>query len=100
MVQITYQKRDGCIIQRLRNTMIPYKIGETTSMGWKVLKIEYAYKDKFYPEYEYNMIISKKKQKCVRINNAKKMYMNHLINLLYYCAAVGVINLLKYILGK
>ena len=39
MIQITYQKRDGSKIQKLRNTMLPYKIGDTTSMGWKVITV-------------------------------------------------------------
>lgn len=36
-MQITYQKKDGSVMQRFRNTILPYKIGDTTSMGWKVL---------------------------------------------------------------
>ena len=98
-MQITYQKRDGNIIQRYRNTMLPYKIGQETSMGWKVLNIEYEYKNKYYPEYEYNVMINKAKQRCIKKRQTKEFYMNNVMHLVYYCAAVGIINLLKYILG-
>ena len=47
MIQITYQKKDGSIIQKYRNTSLPYKIGDTTSMNWKVLNIEYEQKIRF-----------------------------------------------------
>ena len=98
-MQITYQKRDGSIIQRLRNTVIPYKIGDTTSMGWKVLNIEYEFNNKYYPEYEYDMLILKIKQKRIRKQLNKEQYMYHIRTLVYYCIAVEVINLLKFILG-
>lgn len=98
-MQITYQKNDGSIIQRERNTMLPYKIGETTSMGWKVLNIEYEYKNKFYSQYEYNVLLNKNKQKYIKKKQVKEIYINRLRTLMYYCAAVIIVNLLKYILG-
>ena len=98
-MQITYQKNDGTIIQRYRNTPLSYKIGENTSMNWKVLNIEYEYKNKYYPEYEYNKLIYKNKQKCIKKMQRKELYISHLRNLMYYCAAVVLVNLLKYILG-
>ena len=88
-MQITYQKNDGTIIQRYRNTPLSYKIGENTSMNWKVLNIE----------YEYNKLIYKNKQKCIKKMQRKELYISHLRNLMYYCAAVVLVNLLKYILG-
>ncbi len=99
MMQITYQKRDGSIIHRLRNTSIPYKIGEMTSMGWKVLNIEYEYNNKYYPIYEYNKLIHKHKQRYLRKRQIKEFYINNIRTLMYYCIAVGIINLLKFILG-
>ena len=98
MIQVTYQKNDGTIIQRYRKTMLPYKIGDETSMRWKVLNIEYD-NNNYYPEYEYDMMIHKRKQKYIRNNERRKMYMYHIITLMYYCAAIGIINLLKFILG-
>lgn len=98
-MQITYRKRDGNIIQRYRNTMLPYKIGEETSMGWKVLNIEYEYKNKYYSEYQYNMLINKKKQRCILKKQKTEELMQHLKAFMYYFIAVAIVNGLKYILG-
>lgn len=98
-MQITYQKRDGSIIQKYRSTLLPYKIGDTTSMNWKVLNIEYQYNDKYYSEHEYNKLIHQRKQKLIKRQQLKDFYMLHIRTLMYYCIAVGIINLLKYILG-
>ena len=46
--------------------MLPYKIGDITSMGWKVLNVEYEYNNKYYPEYKYNMIMYKNKQRYIK----------------------------------
>ena len=99
MMQITYQKQNGCIIHRLRNTMLPYKIGEMTSMGWKVLNIEYQYKNKFYPEYKYNMLIQKSKQTAIRRKQRKEICINDFKTFIMCLLALLVINLLKYMLG-
>lgn len=96
MMQITYQKRDGCIFQRLRNTMLPYKIGDTTSMGWKVLNIEYEYNNKYYPEYEYLMLIHKNKQRYIRKKHIKELCIKELKTLLYYVIGLLIINLIIY----
>lgn len=98
-MQVTYQKRDGTIIQRIRNTMLPYKIGQETSMGWKVLNIEYEYNNKYYPEYEYNMLIHKRKQKCILKQQKTEIFIQHLKAFMYYFIAVAIVNGLKYILG-
>lgn len=84
MIQITYQKRDGSTMQRLRNTVLPYKIGETTSMGWKVLNIEYEYKNKYYSYYEYNMLIHRNKQRYIRKQQIKELFLKKAKALLYY----------------
>lgn len=95
-MQIIYQKKDGCIIQRLRKTMLPYKIGEETSMGWKVLNIEYEYENKYYSYFDYNMIIRNKKQKAVRKMQMSNLILRELKALLYYLIIIIV---LKCILG-
>lgn len=95
-MQITYQKKDGCIFQRLRKTMLPYKIGEETSMGWKVLNIEYEYNNKYYSYFDYNMIIRNNKFKAVRKMQMSKLILRELKALLYYSLIVIV---LKCILG-
>lgn len=98
-MQITYQKRDGCVMQRQRSTMLPYKIGEITSMGWKVLNIEYEYKNKYYSEYEYNRLIYKNKQRCAQSKLARELYVKEIKNFLYCTIAVLIISYLKRWLG-
>lgn len=99
MVQITYQKNDGCIFQRKRTTMLPYKVGDTTSMGWKVLNIEYLYKDKFYPLYKYNILVENDKQKLKRTNKTKEIFKNEIKNFFYCFVVVIVISFLKIFFG-
>lgn len=99
MVQITYQKRDGSIMQRYRNTDLPYKIGDETSMGWKVLNIEYKYNNNYYPVNEYNVLINKDKQKVIKRKQTREMLLREFKTFMYYCIALEIINLLKFILG-
>lgn len=98
-MQITYQKRDGSIIYRLRNTMLPYKIGEETSMGWKVLNIEYEYKNNYYSQYEYDKLIQMKKQRCIQRKLVRELYIKEIKNFLYCTMAVLLISFLKSLLG-
>lgn len=84
MIQITYQKRNGSIIQRLRKTAPPYKIGDTTSMGWNVLNIEYEYKKNYYTYFEYNRLIYKDKQKHIKNRHRKELCVKSINTLLYY----------------
>ena len=96
MIQITYQKNNGSIIQRYRDTVLPYRIGDTTSMGWKVLNIEYQFKDKYYPELEYNKMIYKQKRTHNKMNRVRELCTKELLNLLKCILAVLII---KYLLG-
>lgn len=82
MLQVTYQKRNGVVFKRLRDTTPPYRVGEETSMGWKVLNIEYKYNNKFYPSYEYYKLIEKNKQKIIKRIQLKKKCKKVLITLL------------------
>lgn len=75
--------------------MLPYKIGDITSMGWKVLNIEYEYKNKYYQEYEYNMLIHKNKQKYVKKQQVKQLCIKEFKTLLYYIIGIIIINLIK-----
>lgn len=93
-MQITYQKRDGSIIHRIRNTSLPYEIGDTTSMGWKVLNIEYNHNGKYYSKYEYNLIIQKRKQRDVKIRLLKSKCKKSIITLLNYMIGLLIINLI------
>ena len=99
MIQVTYQKRDGDIIHRIRNTILPYKVGDTTSMGWKVLNIEYEYKNKYYPEYEYNVLIAKNRKRYVKIRETKDKILNEFKTLLYYFIVIIMYHYIKILLG-
>ena len=99
MIQVTYQKRDGDIIHRLRNTILPYKVGDTTSMGWKVLNIEYEYKNKYYPEYEYNVLIAKNRKRYVKIRETRDRILKEFKTLLYYFIVIIMYHYIKILLG-
>lgn len=94
-MQITYQKKDGSIIKKTRNTTLPYKIGETTSMGWKVLGVEYEYKNKFYSEYGYYKQIQKKKQKEEKKKQIVDFCKNEMNIIARYFIVILVVNFLK-----
>ena len=93
-MRITYQKKDGCIIQRFRSTMLPYKIGDTTSMCWKVLNIEYEYNNKYYSENEYNRLIQKDKQTIVKKKETAELFIKETKTFIYYLAALAIIKVL------
>ena len=98
-MQVTYQKRDGSIMQKYRNTLLPYKIGDTTSMGWKVLNIEYEHNNKFYSKNEHDVLLNKKKQKLLKKKETIEIFLKEFKTFMYYCMALEIINLLKFILG-
>lgn len=98
-MQITYQKKDGSVMQRFRNTILPYKIGDTTSMGWKVLNIEYEYNNKYYPEYKYNIIIQKRKKAYFKRKKTIEHCKTESKKFLYYVAAAIIVNYLIKLLG-
>lgn len=96
-MKVTYQKRDGSILERYRNTTPPYRIGDYTSMGWKLLNIEYCYKDKLYTEIEYYKMIEKRKQfNYLKRNQIKEIIVKYIISLLYYIIGLLIINLIIY----
>lgn len=98
-MQITYQKRDGTIIQKLRKTMPSYEIGEITSMGWKLLCIKYEYKGKFYPEYEYKLLIQKSKSIAIRKRQIKDLFLDKFKTLLYYIIGIIILYYIKIRIG-
>ena len=99
MIQVTYQKRNGSLIQRIRNTMVPYKIGETTSMGWKVINIEFRYDNKFYSEQDYYRIIQKRKNNYIRKQQIKKSFLKETRSLFYYLIAVTILYFIRIRIG-
>ena len=58
MYQITYQKNNGEVFNRIRNT-IPYSVGDYTSMGWLVVDIKYNFNGKYYSASDYHKLKSR-----------------------------------------
>lgn len=94
-MQVTYQKRDGSVIQKQRNTMLPYKIGEITSMGWKVINIEFEYNNKLYSEHDYGRIIQTNKCKYIRRKQIRELIIKELKTILYYILIIMMYNLIS-----
>ena len=67
MIEMTYEKANGQIIRRIRNTYPDYRIGDRTSMGWKVVDIRYLYKKKYYHKDEYDNKVD------THVNKIKKL---------------------------
>ena len=59
---ITYQKGNGEILIRPRNSKYDLYIGKETSMGWKVLDIHYEYDGNYYHEADYYKQLEKTKK--------------------------------------
>lgn len=98
-MKITYQRRDGSILEKFRSSALPYKIGETTSMGWKVLNIEYEYKDKYYSTYDYYNLLNKEKQKYLKRKKIKQVFVSNYKPLLNYFVIVIINNIVTKMLG-
>lgn len=81
MYQITYQKRNGVLFDRIRNT-IPGKVGQTTSMGWIIMDIKYSWGNKYYSYEDYKRILhrsSNKRRTLRRIDKFIRRYCTTLI---------------------
>ena len=61
MYLIEYQKANGDILYRTRNTLPNSGIGEKTSMGWLVKDIKYKFNNKYYSASDYYRLQSKHK---------------------------------------
>lgn len=99
MIQITYQKRNGYVFQRLRNTPLTHKIGDTTSMGWKILNIEYQYKNKYYSYYDYYTLIRKRKERHIKKQQFKQLFLKDIKTLLYNIIGIMILYYIKIRLG-
>lgn len=97
MIQVTYQKKDGTILNRIRNTSVPYNIGDITSMGWKILDIEYNYNGKYYSKYDYEKMMMNDKRKQQKIKRLKFNFKKSIITLLNYMIGLLIINLINNI---
>ena len=74
MVQTTYQKKNGELVNKITYLRGEYKIGETNGFGWKVVDIKYLFKGNFYPMYEYDRLIQKKWRRDDAIDDIKKKF--------------------------
>ena len=99
MVQITYQKSDGTIFKRQNKSEWVHDIGESTSMGWKVLEIEYEYNNKFYPKAEYEAIMHRKRRAYYKKKQAIEYGKKWGKSFITYFLAVATIKLLNILFG-
>ena len=68
-------------------------------MGWKVLNIEYQYKDKFYPECKYNMLIQSDKKAVMKKKQTMELCTREFKTFIYCFISILLLNLLKLMLG-
>lgn len=76
MYQITYQKRNGELIYRTRNSL-PGRIGDETSMGWIITNIQREFKGNYYNLRDYRIVSQKyykKHHMYIRISKYIKKY--------------------------
>ncbi len=62
MYKVIYQKENGDIIERVRNSLPEVGIGQTTSMGWLIKDILHNYKDNYYTYSDYCLLMNKAKK--------------------------------------
>ena len=62
MYLVEYQKSNGDIIYRKRNTLPNYKIGDYTSMGWIIKDIKFQFNCQYYSLKDYHRKKNKYKQ--------------------------------------
>lgn len=74
MVQTTYQKKNGELVNKITYFRGQYKVGEENGFGWKVVDIKYKFKDNFYPMYEYDRLIQKQWKREDTIDEIKKKF--------------------------
>ena len=83
MYKVFYQRQNGEIIERIRNTLPHYKLGEITSMGWIIVDIHYLLNNKYYPFREYRTKLDKQ----IKRNHIKRKiikYIKKYIGLVLY----------------
>lgn len=70
---ITYQKSNGDIIYRPCQTNYGKRVGDETSMGWKVLDIHYKYGNNYYCYEDFMRIFRKEFEKELKEKKKKKL---------------------------
>ena len=70
---ITYQKENGDIIIRPCISTYGRRVGDNTSMGWKVLDIHYKHKDNYYCYDDFMRIFRHGFEKELKESKKKKL---------------------------
>lgn len=73
MYLVSYQKRNGDVFCRIRNTIPNCGIGHETSMGWLVLDVKYWFRNGFYSSSQYHTLFTKQKNKKQLIKKLKSI---------------------------
>ena len=63
---ITYQKSDGTIFIRGSKHDYGKKVGDETSMGWKVLQIHYEFRGNYYNLYDYHKVLKQRQKETIK----------------------------------
>lgn len=100
MVQTTYQKKNGELINKFTYINSAYKIGQTNGFGWKVVDIKYKFKDKYYPSYEYDNLVMKRNQRDAKINKIKRDIKNSYIYFIRFFAYIVLYKVLEFIFAR
>lgn len=94
MYKIIYEKENGDIIERVRNTKPITGIGERTSMGWLIKDILFKYDNKYYVYSDYCKLTSKARKKFKTqkmIKNLMKKYKDIAIIIITFYVAKFII---------
>lgn len=83
MYKVIYQKSNGEIIERIRNTFPHYHIGQTTSMGWVLLDVMYYLNDNYYSHRDYQILMNKYRKRNKIKRNIRK-YIKKYASLILY----------------
>ena len=83
MYLIFYQKRNGDVICRIRNTMPQYGIGKETSMGWTIIDIKQKFKNSYYSFPEYRRLENNRRKKYNLIKILKKCFNKYVTQLFF-----------------
>ena len=70
---ITYQKENGDILIRPCMSTYGRKVGDTTSMGWKVIDIHYKHNDNYYCYEDFMRIFRYGIEKEIKEKRSKKL---------------------------
>lgn len=78
MYKVIYEKNNGEIIERIRNTIPNYKVNSITSMGWKVKAILYRYNNDYLTYEEYYRKLDKYSKKYKLKAKIKRIIKDHI----------------------